>query len=137
MSGKSEWAMKKSFEELFPGPMAKLSHLRFIEPLNPNNEKHAHPAEAYVFVCDFVVRREDSIDVQVEMAKGVSPTVWEAMAGLRDTIAEGAKIGWYAVHNGDLDLAKQEREGRKEENGDEEMDEASHRIEVRLCRSSV
>lgn len=117
MSGESEEAMNENFCELYPGPMAKLPPLRFIEPLNANNEKFNYPSEPFAFVADAVVQSEDWIDVTHAMNKAHIPAAqWDAMADLRDLIAKGEKIGWFVVHNGDRELAKQERL-RKELNG--------------------
>ncbi|KAL8988168.1 MAG: hypothetical protein Q9177_002713, partial [Variospora cf. flavescens] len=130
MSGDSEWAMRENFRKLYPDAMEHLPHLRFIEPLNPNTEKFAYPAEPYVFICDVVVRSEDYIDISKEMAKGITQAEWDAMAELRDAIAKDEGIGWYAVHNGDLELAKQEREAWDEEDGVEESNGVAHRTEL-------
>ncbi|KAL9009860.1 MAG: hypothetical protein Q9173_005150 [Seirophora scorigena] len=132
MSGDSERAMRENFKELYPGAMEHLPHLRFIEPLNPNAEKFAYPAEPYVFICDVVVRSEDYIDITKEMANGIPQLVWDAMAELRDAIAKDEGIGWYAVHNGDLELAKQEREARDEEDAGEEHDDEADRIQEEI-----
>ncbi|KAL9048432.1 MAG: hypothetical protein Q9206_006037 [Seirophora lacunosa] len=129
MAGDSERAMRENFKELYPGAMKHLPHLRFIEPLNPNAEKFAYPAEPHVFICDVVVRSEDYIDITKEMANGIPQVVWDAMAELRDAIAKDEGIGWYAVHNGDLELAKQEREARDEEDAGEEHDDEADRIQ--------
>lgn len=130
MSGMSEWAMRESFKQLYPGPMAELPHLRFIEPLNQNTEKFAFPSEPYVFVCDFVVRSEEYIDVTAEMARGITPAQWHAMTDLRNEVAKVAKVGWFAVHNGDLEVAKQERRLKLEQDGGAEVDEVADKIEV-------
>lgn len=122
--------MRENFRELYPNAMQNLPHLRFIEPFNPNTEKFAYPSEPYVFVCDYVVRSGDHIDITKEMAKGITQAEWDAMAELRDAIAKDEGIGWYAVHNGDLDLAKHERELSREENGSKKSDEAAERIEA-------
>ncbi|KAL8691887.1 MAG: hypothetical protein Q9218_002992 [Villophora microphyllina] len=110
MSGDSEEAMNENFRELYPEAMAKLPTLRFIEPFNANNEKFKYPSEPYAFVVDAVVQNEDWIDVTDAMNKTHIPAAqWDAMADLRDIIAKGEKIGWFVVHNGDRELAKQEK----------------------------
>ncbi|KAL8942801.1 MAG: hypothetical protein Q9211_001230 [Gyalolechia sp. 1 TL-2023] len=119
MSGHSQGAMNAKFKKLYPGPMANLPALRFIEPLNPNTEKFKYPAEPYVFVADVVVQSEDFIDVNLAMSVPIRPAQWESLAQLRDHIAADEKIGWFVVHNGDLDIAEQERL-RKEGNGIDE-----------------
>ncbi|KAL8677437.1 MAG: hypothetical protein Q9186_006145 [Xanthomendoza sp. 1 TL-2023] len=129
MGGDSEEAMNENFREIYPGPMANLPPLRFIEPLNPNNEKFKYPSEPYVYVADVVVQSEDVIDVTEAMNTGIRAAQWDAMADLRDIIAKGEKIGWFVVHNGDRQLAQQERL-RKDENGDDETDEEANVIAV-------
>ncbi|KAL8734315.1 MAG: hypothetical protein Q9166_001513 [cf. Caloplaca sp. 2 TL-2023] len=114
--------MNENFRELYPDPMANLPPLRFIEPLNPNNEKFKYPSEPYAYVADVVIQSEDVIDVTEVMNKGISAAQWDAMADLRDIIAKGEKIGWFVVHNGDRHLAQQERL-RKEENGVQRTDD--------------
>ncbi|KAL8882952.1 MAG: hypothetical protein Q9192_007496 [Flavoplaca navasiana] len=116
MCGDSEEAMNENFRELYPGPMANLPPLRFIEPLNPNNEKFKYPSEPFAYVADVVVQSEDVIDVTEVMNTGIRAAQWDAMADLRDIIAKGEKIGWFVVHNGDRQLAQQERL-KKDENG--------------------
>lgn len=129
MSGHSEEAMNEKFAKLYPGPMANLPALRFIEPLNPNNEKFKYPSEPYVFVSDVVVQSEDFIDVTQAMSIPIRPAQWESLAELRDQIAPDEKIGWFVVHNGDLEIAEQERV-MKEENGIEVDDDPAERIKV-------
>lgn len=43
------------------------------------------------------------LNVEETMSNGpvVTPQAWEALAQLRDKIAEGEKIGWWVVYNGD------------------------------------
>ncbi|KAL9599404.1 MAG: hypothetical protein Q9219_003841 [cf. Caloplaca sp. 3 TL-2023] len=128
MSGESEEAMNEVFRKLYPGPMADLFPLRFIEPLNPNNEKFKYPSEPYVFVSDVVVQSEDFIDVTQAMSISIRPAQWEALAELRDQIAPKQKIGWYVVHNGDPAVAQQERLG-KAENGIDVNNGPTRRLE--------
>ncbi|KAL8709429.1 MAG: hypothetical protein Q9220_005812 [cf. Caloplaca sp. 1 TL-2023] len=128
MSGDSEEAMNENFQELYPGPMANLPPLRFIEPLNPNNEKFKYPSEPYVFVADVVVQSEDYIDVTEAMNKGIRAAQWDAMADLRDQIAKGEKIGWFVVHNGDRELAQQERR-KKQDRGLMQVDGGNDDVE--------
>lgn len=129
MCGDSEEAMNENFRELYPGPMANLPPLRFIEPLNPNNEKFKYPSEPYAYVADVVVQSEDVIDVTEVMNTGIRAAQWDAMADLRDMIAKGEKIGWFVVHNGDRQLAQQERL-RKDENGLKGTDDEAHTAAV-------
>ncbi|KAL8859628.1 MAG: hypothetical protein Q9178_004027 [Gyalolechia marmorata] len=128
MCGDSEEAMDENFRELYPGPMAHLPPLRFIEPLNPNTEKFKYPSEPYAYVADVVVQSEDVIDVTEVMNKGIRAAQWDAMADLRDIIAKGEKIGWFVVHNGDRHLAQQERL-RKDEEGVNGMEDEANAVE--------
>ncbi|KAL8718809.1 MAG: hypothetical protein Q9225_004093, partial [Loekoesia sp. 1 TL-2023] len=128
MSGRSEEAMNQKFEELHPAAMANLPPLRFIEPLNPNSEKFNYPSEPYVFVADVVVQSEDFIDVTQTMGAHIPRTQLEALTELRDRIAPGKKIGWYVVHNGDPEIAEQERLV-EEDDGNEVNDDAADRVE--------
>ncbi|KAL8870986.1 MAG: hypothetical protein Q9174_003087 [Haloplaca sp. 1 TL-2023] len=129
MSGDSEEAMNDNFRDLYPNIMDKLPGLRFIEPLNPNTEKFKYPSEPFVFVADVVVQSEDYIDVVEAMNRGVRAHQWDAMADLRDQIAKEEKIAWYVVHNGDRQLAKQERL-KKEQNGETSTVEDPDAVEV-------
>jgi len=67
-----------------------------------------------------------SINVEDVIADGPGLTTqaWEALADLRDKIAEGEKIGWWVVYNGDPERAyDDEDEGAVE--GEEEDDDES------------
>lgn len=46
-----------------------------------------------------------SLNVEDALASGpaVTPQQWEALAELRDKLAEGEKIGWWIIYNGDPD----------------------------------
>jgi len=46
-----------------------------------------------------------SLNVEDAMSNGpvVTPQAWEALAEIRDKIAEGEKIGWWVIYNGDPD----------------------------------
>ena len=60
-----------------------------------------------------------SVNMEEVMADGpgMSTEAWQALADLRDQIAEGEKIGWWVVYNGDPDRAFDEDEegGEKDE----------------------
>lgn len=60
-----------------------------------------------------------SVNVEELIADGPGLTnkAWEALADLRDKVAEGEKIGWWVVYNGDPDRAYDEED--EEEDTDE------------------
>ena len=64
-----------------------------------------------------------SLNVEEAMSRGpaVTPQAWEALAELRDKLAEGEKIGWWVVYNGDPDRSYDT--GETETEYDEEADE--------------
>lgn len=64
-----------------------------------------------------------SLNVEDAMSSGpaVTPQQWEALAELRDKLAEGEKIGWWIIYNGDPDRFAgddQEYEEADEHNSD-------------------
>jgi hypothetical protein len=63
--------------------------------------------------------RDTALSVNVEdvMASGpgVSPAAWEALADLRDEIANGEKIGWFVVYNGDPERKIEPRDESEED----------------------
>ncbi|KAJ9610305.1 hypothetical protein H2200_005082 [Cladophialophora chaetospira] len=63
-----------------------------------------------------------SVNVEEVIADGPGLTnkAWEALADLRDKIAEGEKIGWWVVYNGDPDRSF---DGEEDEYNDDEGDE--------------
>ena len=97
--------------------MAKLPSLRFIEPYDPTDETLAATTQPYCFVADLVEKSEAYIDVTTMMNKGVKAAQWDALADLRDHVAPGETIGWFAIHNGDEERVKNAREGREEADG--------------------
>ena len=62
-----------------------------------------------------------SINVEDVMANGPGLTnkAWEALADLRDKIAEGEKIGWWVVYNGDPDRSFDDPSDEDEEYDEE------------------
>ena len=60
-----------------------------------------------------------SLNVDEAMSSGsaITPQAWEALAELRDKIAEGEKIGWWVIYNGDPDRAFEDDE--EEDKGDD------------------
>jgi hypothetical protein len=71
--------------------------------------------------------RDTALSVNIEdvMASGpgVTPQAWEALADLRDKIANGEKIGWFVVFNGDPDRLVEDDEEHDGEDDGNTMDE--------------
>lgn len=55
----------------------------------------------------------------------VTPEAWEALAQLRDKIAEGEKIGWWVVYNGDPERSFIDEEEEQEDGEDLEVESKS------------
>ncbi|EXJ87836.1 hypothetical protein A1O1_04763 [Capronia coronata CBS 617.96] len=80
-----------------------------------------------------------NVDEVVAEGPGTSAKAWEAFADLRDKIAEGEKIGWWVVYNGDPDRSYNEDvdedaegdeyDAEMEVDGDEGMNYAGYRNE--------
>ena len=66
-----------------------------------------------------------SVNVEEVIADGPGLTnkAWEALADLRDKIAEGEKIGWWVVYNGDPERGFDDEDDRDGEDEDEEMED--------------
>lgn len=63
-----------------------------------------------------------SLNVEHAMSAGlaVTPQAWEAFAELRDKLAEGEKIGWWIIYNGDPERQYPRDEEMEMESDDEE-----------------
>jgi hypothetical protein len=70
-----------------------------------------------------------SLNVEEVVAEGPGFTsqAWEALAELRDKLAEKEKIGWWIVYNGDperaFDVNEEDKEDEEDEKTKEELDE--------------
>lgn len=62
-----------------------------------------------------------SLNVEEVMSAGpvITPQAWEALAQLRDKIAEGEKIGWWVVYNGDPERAVSDGDDIEDDEDDE------------------
>jgi hypothetical protein len=72
------------------------------------------------------------LNVEEIMSNGpaVTPQAWEALAQLRDKIAEGEKIGWWIVYNGDPERSFDNDEDQVEiGSNEEEQNEGDEEIE--------
>lgn len=89
-----------------------------IRGLGTANEKTVGPASR---------AKEAALSVNVEEVMtngpGLTPQAWEAFADLRDRIAEGEKIGWWVVYNGDPARAYDNSEEEYSEMEDVEEEE--------------
>lgn len=86
------------------------------------------------------------------MREGVTPAAWAAMVKLRDKIANGEQMGWFAVHNGDMGVAEMERKRmmgepievlddddeqlQLKDYGDEQTQEVPERVKVRILSTT-
>lgn len=71
------------------------------------------------------------LNVEETMSSGPvgTPQAWEALAELRDKIAEGEKIGWWVVYNGDPERSSSDVEDEEEnESNDEEGSEEDEEL---------
>lgn len=106
----------ESFQKMLPDAMKELGPLDFIEQYDPDDLSDRAVSQPYAYVADKVVTiaggKDDatatastplSMNVEEVIADGpgLSSQAWEALADLRDKIAEGEKIGWWIVYNGD------------------------------------
>ncbi|KIW65966.1 hypothetical protein PV04_08179 [Phialophora macrospora] len=72
-----------------------------------------------------------SINVEEVIADGPGLTnkAWEALADLRDKIAEGEKIGWWVVYNGDPERSFDDEDEDEDDFDDEADDEDTEDVE--------
>ncbi|PSN61375.1 hypothetical protein BS50DRAFT_459448, partial [Corynespora cassiicola Philippines] len=101
MAPATSTTMTESFKTLYPDQMANLPNLRFIEQYDPEDE--VSKDQPYAYVCDQVHEVKLGVDIDQVRGQGVPSNVWSALAELRDKIAEGQKVGWYVVVNGDVE----------------------------------
>ena len=95
-------AFKESFQQLYPAAMNALPELHFVEQYDPlDTSKHA-TSQPYAFVADKIEVCRLSVSVNAAMHKGVPQGGWDALVDLRDHIAPGEQVGWWVVHNGDV-----------------------------------
>lgn len=82
-----------------------------------------------------------SINVEEVIADGPGLTnkAWEALADLRDKIADGEKIGWWVVYNGDPDRSFDDEEDEYDDDGEEheEMEDVQEVDESEVARAAT
>lgn len=93
--------MTANFQKLYPDQMTHLPNLRFIEQYDPDDLTVKD--QPYAYVCDQVHEVKLGVDVDELRGTGVPNEAWTALVELRDKIAEGEKVGWFVVVNGDVE----------------------------------
>ena len=101
MSPSSSGAYIANFRSLYPELLAELPDLRLIEQYDPDDISANAVSQPYAFVADKIEKCNLSLDVGEVMGKGVKADEWGALVELRDNLANGEKVGWYIVYNGD------------------------------------
>ena len=98
-------ALRASFTEKWPDIMAHLPNLQFIEMHDPTDCGQSSNDQPYAYVADRVQIGALDADLHKIMNEGLGITneEWQAMGELRDVISPGARIGWFAVWNGDVE----------------------------------
>ncbi|OAP59281.1 hypothetical protein AYL99_06579 [Fonsecaea erecta] len=70
-----------------------------------------------------------NLDEVLADGPGLTNKAWEALADLRDKIAEGEKIGWWVVYNGDPERSFDDVEDDEDEQEDDEMEDVNEEDE--------
>ena len=98
-------ALRASFTEKWPDIMAHLPNLQFIEMHDPTDCGQGSNDQPYAYVADRVQIGALDADLHKIMNEGLGITneEWQALGELRDVISPGARIGWFAVWNGDVE----------------------------------
>ncbi|KAF1979454.1 hypothetical protein BU23DRAFT_496059 [Bimuria novae-zelandiae CBS 107.79] len=91
----------RNFQKLYPEQLAQLPNLRFIEQYDPEDEDTS--SQPYAYVCDQVTEIQLGVDIDDVRGVCVQSDAWTALVELRDKIAEGEKVGWFVVVNGDVE----------------------------------
>ncbi|OAG39712.1 hypothetical protein AYO21_05987 [Fonsecaea monophora] len=78
-----------------------------------------------------------NLDEVVADGPGLTNKAWEALADLRDKIAEGEKIGWWVVYNGDPERSFDDAEDDEDEQEDEEMEDVAEEDEDREQKETI
>ncbi|KAL9126978.1 MAG: hypothetical protein Q9217_004060 [Psora testacea] len=101
MSTSSNRAMIASLRRLYPQLLAALPDLQMVEEYDPGDESASSSMQEYAYLADKVVKHNTGIDVKEVQDQGIAPAQWDAMADLREEVANGEKLGWWVVFNGD------------------------------------
>ncbi|KIW94052.1 uncharacterized protein Z519_05368 [Cladophialophora bantiana CBS 173.52] len=72
-----------------------------------------------------------NVDEVIADGPGLTNKAWEALADLRDKIAEGEKIGWWVVYNGDPERSFDGMEDDEDDGEDEDMEDVAEEDESR------
>ena len=107
-------AIMDALKVKYPEVMRAAPPITFIEQYDPNDTSSKAQSQPFAYVCDAVYKDDLSIYVNDAQAKGMSAASWDAMADLRDKIADGSTIGWFVVYNGDEHRAQPDAPSRPE-----------------------
>lgn len=121
MPDRSSSALLASFRKLWPDIMTRLRHLYLFEEFDPSAEDQS--LLDWAFVADEVVTLNAlSVDLNSLPATNLTNgAVKGTLEALRDKLAEGEKIQWFIVYNGDPDrgVSSELGELNEGEGGDE------------------
>ena len=103
LAGLTSGLFRAALEKHNPGLLAACPNLTFIEQHDPDDLRMQ--AQPHAFVCDLVVEAKLSINVTEAMRGNLGAAAWDKMVDLRDQLAAGEEVGWFAVWNGDVERA--------------------------------
>lgn len=101
MAPATQTCLHNNFRKQWPGLMARLPGLRFIEQYDPDDLTAKD--QPYAYVCDQVHEIKLGIDLEEVRVGGVPEEQLAAISELRDNITPEAKLGWFVVVNGDVE----------------------------------
>lgn len=134
--------LHNNFHEQWPGIVARLPGLQFVEQYDPDDLTVKD--QPYAYVCDLVYAIRLGIDIDEVRGGGTSDDQRAAIAELRDKVTPDAKLGWFVVVNGDVERwappLEDEDEDELELQGENDEEEAETRTlspPARSPRSSV
>lgn len=123
----------KTFRRIEPEIMARIPEMHFIEQYDPDDLEGV--SQPYAYVADKVITIPDktmpenglgrSVEEILKLGSDLSEESSQALEELRAKYAEGEKIGWWVVYNGDPDRNFDEDEEEEEEEEEEESEAAS------------
>ncbi|KAE8354993.1 hypothetical protein BDV28DRAFT_63670 [Aspergillus coremiiformis] len=98
--------LAESFAKTDSGIVSRLPDLRFIEQYDPDDVSDEAVSKPYAYVAAKVITMPESGALSwdaEELVKdsGLDQDAVQALTELRDKYADGEKIGWWIVYNGD------------------------------------
>jgi len=91
----------KNFHDLYPGPMAYLNRLRFVEQYDPEDTSASAASQPFAYVADVVHEVKLGVAIDEVLGGGIKNEQWSAMMEVRDKLAPEEKLAWYVVVCGD------------------------------------